>query len=268
MTHEADAPRIPSSTQHPGNRIAGTIVEWHDEVTSTFDVAETRARAGAPHGTVVVAKRQSAGRGRLGRVWESPAGGLWMTAILRPQTASATHAPALSLVVAAALAEALEQSYALDVRLRWPNDLYVGRRKLGGLLADARWSGEHMDCCLLGIGINVNVSEEDLSDEVRARATSLRAELGRDLDVGQVLEVVLRALHETCDRFFASTPHLDIDRVRARCDTLGRPVRATLDDGSHVEGRAADIGPLGSILINTEGGRIELWSCRELVVLD
>lgn len=244
-------------------------VEWHDDVTSTFDVAEARARAGASHMTVIVARRQSAGRGRLGRTWESPDGGLWLTAILRPKTGidNAFGLPALTIVLACALAEALELICGCEIRVRWPNDLYVGDRKVGGLLGELRWTGDQMDYCLLGIGVNVNVSSDTLSPDVRSRATSLATESGSPVALSTVLEAVLEAIAGTFERFEAHGASADIARVRVRCSTLGRRVQAALDDGSIVEGTAVDVGSLGSLVIETSIGPRELWTCREVRVI-
>lgn len=239
-------------------------IEWHEEVTSTFDVAVKRAREGAPHMTVVAAARQTAGRGRHGRVWESPPGALCLTVILRPQSATMdTLPPSLCLLPAVPIAQVIERICNSQVTIRWPNDLYADNRKLAGLLIEAHWQGARMEYCLLGVGINVNVRLEDLSEEVRARATSMTALCGRPLEVPEVLDQVVEAVASA----WTFTPEIpSLDAVRARCSTLRHDVQVTRDDGTILHGRAVDIGPHGELVVETEDGRETVSNCREVRV--
>ncbi|MBX7118163.1 MAG: biotin--[acetyl-CoA-carboxylase] ligase [Gemmatimonadaceae bacterium] len=125
-------------------------------VGSTMDAAHELAALGAPAGTLVIAERQEAGRGRNGRAWQSaPGAGLWLTLIERPATPAALEV--LSLRVGLALAPALERWTTAPIRLKWPNDLFVGERKLAGVLLEARWRGERPDWVALGVGVNLVV---------------------------------------------------------------------------------------------------------------
>jgi len=136
-----------------GARLSWTLIEY-DEVGSTLDVAHTLAADGAAAGTVVVANAQTAGRGQRGRAWQSEHGaGVWLTLIERPSDASALDV--LSLRVGLALAPALDPFAASPVRLKWPNDLYVDGRKLGGILIEARWREGEPDWVAIGAGINL-----------------------------------------------------------------------------------------------------------------
>ena len=126
----------------------------HDAVPSTQDVAHTLGEAGAPGGTLVLADAQSAGRGRGRTVWQSAAGaGIWLTLLERPTDGAAVGV--LSLRLALRLAPVLERWTALPVRIKWPNDLLAGERKLGGVLTEARWRGDRLEWVAIGIGINV-----------------------------------------------------------------------------------------------------------------
>ena len=138
-----------------------------DEIGSTLDAAHLLAASGAPSGTLIVADAQTAGRGRAGRTWRSAAGaGVWLTLIERPADASALDV--LSLRVGLALAPALDQFAGDRVRLKWPNDLYVQDRKLGGVLVEARWRASALEWIAIGVGINVVAPVEE------SRATGLR----------------------------------------------------------------------------------------------
>lgn len=132
------------------------MIEWHDQVGSTMDLAHAKAEQGAPHGTAIAARSQTAGRGRRGRSWVSPEGGLWMSVVCRPGDASAMEN--LSLRVGLALADAIERLCPGLPRLtvKWPNDILSGGRKLAGILCEARWEGGTPLWVIAAVGLNVN----------------------------------------------------------------------------------------------------------------
>lgn len=133
-------------------------VELLEATTSTLDVAHKLASQGAPSGTLVIANEQTAGRGREGRTWQSsPGAGLWITLIERPADTSGLGV--LSLRVGLVAAEALDRFAAEPIRLKWPNDLYVDERKLGGILVEARWREATVEWVAIGLGINVRPPE-------------------------------------------------------------------------------------------------------------
>ncbi len=150
----------------PGLEILGVV-------GSTNDVARALASAGAPSGTVVLADRQAAGRGRAGRAWSSPAClGLYISFIARPQAHSASSYP---ILVALSIAEALDPWTKDRLAIKWPNDLLLDGRKVGGILCEASWAGGALTHLVAGIGINVLHRQEDFPAELRASATSLHS---------------------------------------------------------------------------------------------
>jgi BirA family biotin operon repressor/biotin-[acetyl-CoA-carboxylase] ligase len=129
-------------------------VELLESTTSTLDVAHRLAAEGAPSGTLVIANEQTAGRGRGGKTWQSAAGaGLWLTLIERPADPSGLSV--LSLRVGIAAAEALDRFAVEPIRLKWPNDLYIDRSKLAGVLTEARWREQSVEWVAIGLGINM-----------------------------------------------------------------------------------------------------------------
>ena len=152
---------------------AATHVVTLEEVGSTLDVAHQLAAAGADAGTLIVADAQTAGRGRMGRSWRSERGaGIWLTLIERPRDPSGLEV--LSLRVGLALAPALDAFAPERVRLKWPNDLYVGDRKLGGILIEARWREQSLEWLAIGVGINLRPPANE------PNAVGLRAEVSRE----------------------------------------------------------------------------------------
>jgi BirA family biotin operon repressor/biotin-[acetyl-CoA-carboxylase] ligase len=158
-------------------------VEWHDEVTSTMDVA-SEAMADAPHGLVILADHQTAGRGRLGRSWSSPAGaGLYFSLILRRAQ------PLPTIAAGVAVRSGILDATGLAADLKWPNDVMVDGRKLAGILAVANDMDRFATATVVGVGINVRAAP--MPPDVAARATSLEQELGLPVDRGLLLAAVL-----------------------------------------------------------------------------
>lgn len=198
-------------------------VRRFDEVDSTNRVAADLARAGAGDGIVVVARHQTAGRGRRGRAWEAPPGAsLLVSVLLRP-------APALvTLAAGVAAAEACEAVAGAEVGLKWPNDLLVGEAKVGGILSELVG-----DAAVVGLGVNL------------AWAPTGAARLGAGVDADELLAAYLAGLSPP-------SPADVLARYRARCATLGRRVRVELPTGA-IEGVAAGVDGAGRLLV---GGRV------------
>ncbi|MGB8651236.1 MAG: biotin--[acetyl-CoA-carboxylase] ligase [Mycobacteriales bacterium] len=215
----------------------GWRLEVLQAVGSTNQVVAERARAGEPHGLVVVAEEQTAGRGRLDRHWLSPPrAGLTFSVLLRPDAAQLGWVPLLGGL---AVAQALRAQAGVDADLKWPNDVLVDDRKVAGLLAEAVGSGADT-AAVLGIGLNVTTRREELPDD---QATSLLLEGATTTDRDTLLRAVLRALGGALgDRAVSS--------YRAMCGTLGRQVRLELPGGTSVEGTAEAVDDQGRLVVD------------------
>jgi BirA family biotin operon repressor/biotin-[acetyl-CoA-carboxylase] ligase len=239
-----------------------TKVELHEEVGSTQQRALELAREGAPHGTLVVSKVQTGGRGRLGRRWGSPAGGLWMSLVLRPSV-SARVAVRTTQTAAVGIAKAL-RAFGVEARIKWPNDLLVDGRKVCGILAESsvpmaatRVDPEAeitLDFVILGVGLNANLDPQGLGVPEREVAT-LRSELGHDVDLLELLESLLSHLDAELARLEDFGTVLNDWRM-LNC-TLGNRVRVRRF-GEVLEGVALDLGPEGELLLETDAGVVEL----------
>jgi BirA family biotin operon repressor/biotin-[acetyl-CoA-carboxylase] ligase len=166
--------------------LIGREILFLPEVDSTNRQAREQCLRGAKEGTVVLAESQSAGKGRLGRQWQSPAGtNLYASIILRPSI-SAASAPQIPLLAGVAGANALARATGLDARLKWPNDIFVHGKKVGGILSEMEAEGNRIRFIILGVGVNVNWPKEDIPPDLREIATSLRAEAGREFPRAEV----------------------------------------------------------------------------------
>ncbi|HEY4907928.1 MAG TPA: biotin--[acetyl-CoA-carboxylase] ligase [Methylomirabilota bacterium] len=234
--------------REPSRRLGHTIHAF-GTVDSTQAEASRLAAVGAPEGTVVMASHQTAGRGRRGRQWLDAEGeNLLMSVVLRPPVPP-EQAPQLSLVGSVAMVDALRASAGLRASIRWPNDVMMGERKICGMLPEATTSAPGaLGHLVLGIGLNVN--QAAFPEPVRALATSVRLETGRESDVGEMMESVLAALDRWYTRFLAA----GIDGVREawleRSQSIGRRARA----GAGREGVAVDLARDGALLLRTDIG--------------
>ena len=173
----------------------------HREVAaSTMDLARAEAEAGAPEGTLVLADEQRQGRGRRGRGWASPPGGLWASLVLRPDTPQA-HAGCFSVLVAVGLAQGLRERFQTPVTVKWPNDLMIAGRKLGGTLIEATSRLDDIAWLIVGVGVNVRNA---VPQDARVPATSLRDALGRDVAVTDAARAAIDGIASAYRRFQAS----------------------------------------------------------------
>ena len=247
-------------------------VRRFESIDSTNRYLLDEARAGAPEGVVAVADHQTAGRGRLGRTWEAPAGAnLLLSVLLRPLLAPearhlSTTAVALAAVDAIAAVVIDAAGVGVEVGIKWPNDLVASDgRKLAGVLAEADLASSGLeglegleglpDPVVVGIGINVNwpAIDEDLSPELRGAAVSLRQLAGGSVDREALLEHMLLALEPRVSAL--STPEgrtLLGDDLRRQCTTIGTRVRVDLPDGSFV-GTAVAVTDDGHLTVDVDG---------------
>jgi BirA family transcriptional regulator, biotin operon repressor / biotin---[acetyl-CoA-carboxylase] ligase len=237
-----------------GSRRTFIDVRWFAEVDSTNTWLLDGARSGLPEGTVAVADRQSAGRGRLGRRWESPAGSGLLTSILFRPTLAPEELFAVPALVALAACSAIESMAGFVVAAKWPNDLVVDDRKLAGMLTETRDAGAGDLSVVVGIGINVSWPMPG-PEATELGATCLEAEAGRAVERPALLEALL-------DSVEARRPMLDTSAGRSSLiralesvtATVGRVVRAELP-GGEVVGTAIGLDEQGRLVLETDGGR-------------
>lgn len=225
------------------------------EIESTSQTLLELADDDELEGTVVVAEEQKAGRGRLGRGWSSPKGGLWFSILLRPPIPP-SEAPKLTLMAAVAVARGLENRFAIKARLKWPNDVLVQGKKLCGILAEAR-CGEKLDFVILGIGINANFLLTALPEELRRTAITMREILQKPVDRYSLLRSIIHELETRYEPFCAQDRKSIIAEWKTLADTLGKSVRVETASGI-VLGVAEDVDETGALVVKTEEGPVHV----------
>ena len=242
----------------------GQSIYFYEETDTTNNRARELALEGAPEGTLVVAEKQTAGRGRRGKVWESPLGtGIWMSLVLRPQVAPA-EASVLTLLCGLATAEAIEAETGLSAGIKWPNDILINGKKAVGILTEMDCEMSEVHFVIPGIGINVNTAS--FPPEIAEIATSLYLECGKTVSRRRLVHKVLERLEEHYETFLRTGSFAAmLEDYRKHCITLGKEV--------HVLGRepffaeALDITPEGELLVRrADNGKEEVVFSGEVSI--
>ena len=237
----------------------GRRIELFDSLPSTNREAAQLAQADVEHGTVVAADSQTAGRGRLSRTWFSPPGvNLYCSIILRtarPPERFTEWLSWLPLISALAAAEAIEQVSSIHVSVKWPNDLLISERKVGGILCESGTGIRSDPFQIIGIGINVNVDHDDWPTELRDSATSIWQERKIVVDRNRLLAQLLLELEQCLDELVVHGTNRLALAYHQRCSTIGITVQATLANGDVVVGLAEGIGQDGSLRVRPQAAQ-------------
>lgn len=240
----------------PPERVLGRPIMVFAETASTNDVAARLAKQDVEEGTVVFAESQTAGRGRHGRAWVSPAGkGLWFTLLLRPKLPPSS-ASRLTVMAGVAVATALRRATGLPLRIKWPNDVLCRGKKLAGILTELGIEEERLVHALVGVGVDVNLDAGDFPQELQNMATSLKLEAGRSFSRAALAAEILGEFEKGIARLGDDQFVGIAEEWVALDDTLGRQV--TIEGpGGRRRGHASGIDPDGALLLRLDGGRIE-----------
>lgn len=233
-------------------RTIGHSVICLRETTSTNDEAKKLAADGAAEGTVVLAKIQTAGRGRLGREWYSPEGGVWMSVVLKPDPDRIIQK--ITLLTGLSVARTLRTFYDINAVLKWPNDVLVGDKKISGILTEGTFEGEVPLYVVVGIGLNANMEPESLPKTLRLEAVSMKALLQKEVSIIELVRRLLKTLDQDYQSFKGSKEEELWNQYKKLCATIGTDVRVEVDEGEVYEGRAEGISPEGGLILRTEDG--------------
>ena len=238
-------------------------VVHYKEVDSTNAEARRLSVEGAESGLVVTAKKQTAGKGRRGRSWESPADeNLYFSILLRPSL-EPEKAPMLTLVMAYSVAKVLQRE-EIQVLIKWPNDLVCSGKKVCGILTEMNLSGAQVEDVIVGVGLNVNTMK--FPDELEDKATSLRKETLRELECGELLQLILKEFDKQYQRFLENQ-NLEFlqEDYNAMLINRGREVMV-LEPGKEYLAKALGINKFGELLVQKEDGGTEAVFAGEVSV--
>lgn len=237
---------------------------WFDTIDSTNTHAKQLAKQGAPHGTVVIAGAQTAGRGRMGRSFSSPGGqGVYLSVVLRPNCAP-TELMHLTCAAGAAMATAVESVCNVRPQLKWINDLVVGSKKLGGILTEMSLSNGIVEYAVVGIGINCLQSREDFPAELADMATSLSMVCGNPVRPENLAAAMMEALWQM-EKTLLTEKQAWITHYKANCITLGKDIQVIRGD-SVMPGKALDVDEDGGLVVQYTDGSIRTVASGEVSI--
>jgi len=230
----------------------GRVLYFYDRISSTNTAAVAMAESGAPDGTVIVAESQTTGRGRMGRSWISPPNvNLYVSIVLRPGTLPA-RIGIWSIGAAVVVARTIRGTTGLKARLKWPNDILIGKRKVSGLLLESAIQNGGIRYLVLGIGINVNLEVSTLPENLRPLVTSLREELGHKIDRWEILCRLLEGLESEYPLFSEDASDRTLNAYCELSDTLGQTVIVQNPTRTWT-GKAIGLTPDGGLILQNEG---------------
>lgn len=251
--------------KHLHTRTIGHPLVYFRELASTNEMAKLLAKSLSGEGTVVIAERQTKGRGRLNREWLSPPKGLWFSIVLRPRV-QAKHLPKLTLMASVAVAKTLRRLYGLKAEIKWPNDILVNGKKASGILTEAETKGESAEFAVVGIGINANFDLSVLPKSVEQSSTSLKHELRKEIRREVLLGSLLKELESLYELFSNERFDQLLDEWRSLADMLGASVEIVVGEGS-VQGQAVDIDQNGALVLKLRSGVTRTVAFGDLTIL-
>lgn len=242
--------------------VVGTRIDVLRTVDSTNEEVKRRAAKGEPSGLLIAAEEQTGGKGRLGRTWSSDSGGIYFTLLIRPDMPP-SDISSVTLAAGYGVCLAVREYTGLDAKIKWPNDIIIGNKKICGILTEMAAQTDRVDYVAIGIGINVN--HETFPEEISSKASSLYIESGKKIDRNEFFRCVIRRLDEVISSFIVGTSVEDISGFKKLCATLGRRVSVERN-GSLIEGEAVDITLGGELIIRSDSGNEYIINSGEVTV--
>lgn len=243
-----------------GTKILGKRLLYFDSLASTMDMASQLGMKGLPEGTVILAETQTKGRGRLGRTWLSPKyKGLYLSLILRPEIAP-QQVSIITLLTAVSICEAIKQALHIETQIKWPNDILLHHKKLGGILTELNAEVDEVNFVVIGIGLNVNNDKKNLI----SGAASLKEAKKEQLSRVALLQEVLRKIEQNYFLFQKKGPQPIIEKWREFNTTLGKRIKV-YSHNEHIEGNAFNIDKDGALLLRKDSGVIQKVMAGDVV---
>ena len=239
-------------------RCIGKRMRYLENTGSTIQVGKQLCAEGDAeklNGLVIIAEEQTGGVGRMGREWISPEGGIWITIVLKPRV-PIDHIFMVTMAGSIAVARAIRKEFDLGALIKWPNDIFIGNRKIAGLLLELSAEADSVHHCLLGIGINVNVPLSKFSPPLQSQITSINAELGHDVDRASFLARILKEFESHYLLLESGEYDTIIREWKSLSCTLETRVKIRTLRNSF-EGEAIDIDEFGALVIRKDNGKLE-----------
>ena len=235
----------------------GQKIFYFPELESTNIIAKVKASPrveGINEGTIIIAERQSAGKGRLGRRWFSPLGGIWLSIILYPQL-SPSYIPRITLMTAVAIVKAMERCAQVKAQIKWPNDILINEKKVCGILTEMSAELDVINWVVVGIGINVNVDHREFPEDIQEKIISLQEFLGKEISRVRLAQILLEEFEKYYERLKRREFSSILKEWKLYSHTLGRKIKINLGE-KIITGEAIDINEEGALILKKEDGEL------------
>lgn len=230
----------------------GKEIYYYKTVKSTQEVAKKITLEGSEKGVIVISENQTAGKGRRCRSWRSDKGGIYLSLILKTKM-DPSQTSLLPLLAGIAVAKTIEKLYEIKAELKWPNDVQIEGKKVGGILLDHSTESEELNRITIGIGLNANNKISSLPQAIKSKSTSLIEELGNKISRPKLIGQMLNELEELYLNFKIYGPKPILKEWKKLTSTLGNQIRVT--NGESIEGTAIDVDHTGALLVRKEDGK-------------
>ena len=233
--------------------VIGKDIKYFKETESTNITAREMAGS-VEEGTVVIAESQTGGRGRLGRKWLSPEGGIWLSIILKPKM-QPSYAPRITILAGVSVAKTI-RSFGLPAKIKWPNDILINGKKVCGILTEIEAEIDMIEYCVVGIGIDANVDTESFPEEIRDSSTSLKKELGHEINRVDFVRKLLSEFEALYLKFQKDGFPSILEEWRNMSATIGEWVKITTQSKT-IYGEAIGVDNEGALILETDEGKLE-----------
>ena len=248
------------------NKIIGRRVLCFPRVTSTNDLAWLEISRGASEGTVIFADEQLKGRGRFGRAWFSPPGkGIWASVVLKPKL-TPSQMPLMMVIGAIALTELIRNELDLPALIRWPNDVMINNKKVGGIIVETKYLDETSPSMVLGVGFDVNITSDEILPELKQEMTSLMIEKGETIDLHNLARLFLCYLDVWYQKILTGDYASISARWRNLSALIGKRVRLQ-EKTNYFEGKVTDLDPCAGISLELGSGEVKTFRGENVELL-
>jgi BirA family biotin operon repressor/biotin-[acetyl-CoA-carboxylase] ligase len=235
----------------------GKEIYYFPELKSTNIMAKEKAlhRAeGIGEGTLVITERQSAGKGRLGREWFSPIGGIWLSIILYPQLPP-SYIPRITLMTAVAVVKAIKMCTQIEPQIKWPNDILINEKKVCGILTEMNAELDMINWVVVGIGINVNINHQEFPEDIQENTISLKEVSGKEVFRVKLTQTFLQEFEKYYDKLKRKEFPSILEEWKLYSNTLGKKIRVDMGERI-IAGEAVDINEEGALILKKEDGKL------------
>lgn len=237
----------------------------YKEVSSTNTIAKFLSRHEVENGTVIISEKQTHAKGRSGKYWESPLGGVWLSIILKPNV-DHSRLPLITLATGVAVAKTLEKIGVKNAEIKWPNDIMINGKKVCGILTEAVAKFNTIENVIVGVGIDANLEVEDFPKELQSGTTTLKDELGRKGDENLLIKLFLEEFEKISEIFYKKDYEVILKEWRKRSYTIGKIVEVREPFNTYYDAYVVGIGKEGALIVEKIDGTLEKVISGECII--